>query len=352
MNKPPYIVTDSSISIIWEGVPYTVAKDSINYASLKQALLKSEYDSIPSLLSVKKRIEDFTYNNITVKNGEVFYGNMRLNGVVVKKLLHLLEDGLQDASSILNFITKLMKNPSNNSVEQLYTFLNYRELPLTAEGNVIAYKGVQNDFYSRRGNKSTVVLSGTVNDSGQILNTIGSTIEVQRNSVDDNKDNYCSNGLHLGSYDYAKDWAGTDGRLLMVEFNPVDAVSVPTDCECQKMRVCKYKVIREIPQEKRSDESPFQNSVYDTSKEVNIDDTDSDINDSYQYSETTILAIKNYVETRCGNSIPPTLKQIQSRLKGIHITCQEIAEICENKLEFVVHRDDDLPLSNSEVTVD
>ena len=141
MNKPPYIVTDSSISIIWEGMPYTVGKDSINYAPLKQALLKSQYDSIASLLSVKKRIEDFTYGNITVKNGEVFYGNARLNGVVVQKLLHLLEDGLQDASSILNFITKLMKNPSNNSVEQLYTFLSYRELPLTAEGNVIAYKG-------------------------------------------------------------------------------------------------------------------------------------------------------------------------------------------------------------------
>jgi len=352
MNKPPYIVTDSSISIIWEGMPYTVGKDSINYAPLKQALLKSQYDSIASLLSVKKRIEDFTYGNITVKNGEVFYGNARLNGVVVQKLLHLLEDGLQDASSILNFITKLMKNPSNNSVEQLYTFLSYRELPLTAEGNVIAYKGVQNNFYSQRGNKSTIVLSGVVNQSGQILNAIGDVIEVQRNCVDDNSSNHCSNGLHVGSYDYAKSWAGSDGRVLLVEFDPVDAVSVPTDCKFQKLRTSKYKVIREIPQENRTSEAPFQNSVYDTSGEVDIDNTNHNVDDSYKYDQTTILAIKNYVETRCENSSSPTLKQIQSRLKGIHITCQEIAAICEDELGFVIHWTGDVSPSNSLVTID
>ena len=29
---------------------------------------------------------------------------------------------------------------------------------------------------------------------------------------------------------------------MVVEINPADVVSVPNDCDCQKLRTCKYKV--------------------------------------------------------------------------------------------------------------
>ena len=46
-----------------------------------------------------------------------------------------------------------------------------------------------------------------------------------------------------GSYNYAKGYASNGGNLMVVEINPADVVSVPYDCECQKLRTYKYKVV-------------------------------------------------------------------------------------------------------------
>jgi hypothetical protein len=358
MNKPAYIVTSNAITVIWEGQPYTVNTDNPNYTGLKNALLNAEYDSIGRFLDIKKQIEDFSHGSIKVVAEKVYYGNYELKGFVIDKLLEFLRSGAKDAQPILNFIEKLMFNPSKNSVDQLYTFLSYKTLPLTETGNVIGYKGVDADYYSKHGNTNTIVITGTVNKNGCILNKVGETIEVARNSVDDNKDNHCSHGLHVGSYDYAKDWAGNDGHLMMVEFNPCDAVSVPTDCNFQKLRVSKYKVIGEVPFERiKETQAPLNEPYYNTDKEIDIDDPnycDDDcgcnISEGHNYSDSTYLAIKNYVEGRIEAGLPPTLKSIQSRLKGIFITCQEIKDICLD-LEFTVQEDDDTALSNSVVTI-
>jgi len=358
MNKPAYIVTSNAITVIWEGRPYMVNTDNPNYTGLKNALLNAEYDSIGRFLDIKKQIEDFSHGSIKVVAEKVYYGNYELKGFVIDKLLEFLRSGAKDAQPILNFIEKLMFNPSKNSVDQLYTFLSYKTLPLTETGNVIGYKGVNCLYYSHHGNKNTIVITGNVDANGRILNKIGEIIEVARNSVDDNKDNHCSHGLHVGSYDYAKDWAGNDGHLMMVEFNPCDAVSVPTDCNFQKLRVSKYKVIGEVPFERiKETQAPLNEPYYNTDKEIDIDDPnycDDDcgcnISEGHNYRDSTYLAIKNYVEGRIEAGLPPTLKSIQSRLKGIFITCQEIKDICLD-LEFTVQEDDDTALSNSVVTI-
>ena len=357
MNKPAYIVTSNAITVIWEGQPYTVNTDNPNYTGLKNALLNAEYDSIGRFLDIKKQIEDFSHGSIKVVAEKVYYGSYELKGFVIDKLLEFLRSGAKDAQPILNFIEKLMFNPSKNSVDQLYTFLSYKSLPLTETGNIIGYKGVDTDFYSKHGNKNTIVITGNVDANGRILNKIGETIEVARNSVDDNKDNHCSHGLHVGSYDYAKDWAGNNGHLMMVEFNPSDAVSVPTDCNFQKLRVSKYKVIGEVPFERiKETEAPLNEPYYNTDEEIDVDDEndcdnncDCNLNEGYNYSESTILAIRNYVEGRIEAGSPPTLKSIQSRLKGVSISCIEIREICL-ELGFTVQEDDDTALSNRLVT--
>jgi hypothetical protein len=142
----------------------------------------------------------------------------------------------------------------------------------------------------------------------------------------------------------------------MVEFNPSDAVSVPTDCNFQKLRVSKYKVIGEVPFERIKEEAPLNEPYYNTDEEIDVDDENDcdddcgcNINEGYNYSDSTYLAIKNYIEGRIEAGLPPTLKSIQSRLKGIHISCQEIKDICL-ELGFTVQNDDDTALSNSLVT--
>ena len=50
--------------------------------------------------------------------------------------------------------------------------------------------------------------------------------------------------------------------------------------------------------------------------------------DSYE-SDATRLAIRNYIENKHEDSTEPTVKQIQSRMKGTTLTSQEIIDIVE-----------------------
>jgi hypothetical protein len=145
------------------------------------------------------------------------------------------------------FWENLKKNPSYNSVRELYDFLSYKELPITEDGCFLAYRGLQEDFYSVRGNTSTKVLQGNVNSQGQIYNGVGEHIEVERNCVDDDRNNHCSFGVHAGSWQYASEWS--QGKMVVVKINPKDVVSVPSDYNCQKLRCCAYTVVSEVEAE-------------------------------------------------------------------------------------------------------
>ena len=351
MNRVPYNMSEDSITIFWEGKPYTIRKDNANFSAVKQALLDARYDDVGGLLDIKKAVEDFVEGDIEVRDEVVYYKGHRLHGVVVDKLLEMLRAGLKDSAPLTNFISRLQANPSANSVNELYSFLSYKSLSTTPEGKVLGYKGVQSDYWSTTGNADTIVIQGETNERHQILNEVGSTIEVARRCVDDNKDNHCSFGLHVGSYDYANDWAGQDGRLLVVEFDPEDAVSVPTDCNFQKLRVSKYRVVSDISDTRKELNKP----VYEANKPIygSNDDSDDfvedyDVDDSDWEQDSVRLMIRNYVENKHEQGEDPTLKQIQSRMKGESLSCREIASIVED-LGFEVGDDEEVPLSQQRV---
>jgi hypothetical protein len=225
-------------------------------------------------------VEAFADGELIVKNGAVYWNSNQLHGKVVDKLLELLESGMKVGNPFIKFVKNLLDNPSNNSVEELYDFLSYKSLPIDDDGYVLGYKGVCSDGWSKSGNTHTIVLQGEVNERGQIKNEVGDTIEVQRRSVDDNRQNSCSHGLHIGSFDYANSWA-SEGKLLLVRFNPRDAVSVPQDSECQKLRVCKYEVLEEIERDESEIKEPYY-GVYTNGfgKDSNEDnDYDEDYDD-------------------------------------------------------------------------
>ena len=310
MKKVPYTISDNSITIFWEGKPYTLRSDHANFKLAEKAILDARYDDLGDLLDISKAVENFVEGEIEVKDEIVYYKGHRLHGVVVDKLLDMLRSGMKDSAPLTNFITRLQANPSANSVNELYSFLSYKSLATTPEGRVLGYKGVQGDFWSSTGNADTIVVQGETNDRHQILNEVGSTIEVARRCVDDNKDNHCSFGLHVGSYDYANQWAGENGRLLLVEFDPQDAVSVPTDCDFQKLRVSKYKVISDITGTRKELDTP----VYEANKPIygsdendyldnedDYDDLDEDVDnfldsddDLDEYGEPKVTLPDNY----------------------------------------------------------
>ena len=349
MNKPAYIMRDESITVIVENRPYTVEKTHPNFLPLRKALLNGDYSDIPNLVSVPHVIKNMTRGSIRIENEKVFYKNYELHGVVVTKLIEMLKAGATDADPLLLFIERLMANPSANSVNELYTFLSYKNLPITPAGTFLAYKGVKNDFYSRQANKDTIVVQGKTDSTGAIFNVVGATIEVARRSVDDVKDNHCSFGLHVGSYDYANNWAGADGRLLLVEVDPADAVSVPTDANFQKLRTARYKVVADITPERKE----IPDAVYNYSDDCDgcdesCDDCESKTSYDKMFDELNAehdndfinLKIRNYIENSIEAGTHPSIKQIQSRMKDYSLSCELIEDIVTEELGYRVASDD------------
>ena len=389
MEKVPYNISDNAITIFWEGKPYTLRKDHANFKLARQAILDARYEDLGDLLDIAKSVENFVEGDIEVRDEVVYYKGNRLHGVVVDKLLEMLRAGMKDSAPLVNFITRLQANPSANSVNELYSFLSYKSLATTPDGKVLGYKGVQGDFWSTTGNADTIVVQGETNERHQIFNEVGATIEVARRCVDDNKDNHCSFGLHVGSYDYANSWAGEDGRLLLVEFDPQDAVSVPTDCDFQKLRVSKYKVISDITDTRKELNKPVYEAnkpIYGSDDDLDYDDDDSDfldeeLDDDYDMDQTDRdydksvddllakatkelnnssdiglsddelrdLQIRNYIENKLGKNEKVTINHVNS-LK----VCRDSNMICAKTYDLV--RDlgfqieqTDKPLSSLEV---
>lgn len=373
MREVPYIFNENSVTIFWDGKPYTIRKDHANYKSVEQAIIDGRYDDLEQHLDIARAVENFVEGDIEVKDEIVYYKGHRLHGVVVDKLLAMLRAGLKDSAPLTNFITRLQANPSANSVNELYSFMSYKMLANTPEGKVLGYKGVQSDYWSSTGNADTIVVQGETNERHQILNEVGATIEVARRCVDDNKDNHCSFGLHVGSFDYADGWAGADGRLLLVEFDPQDAVSVPTDCDFQKLRVSKYKVISDITDTRKELNTP----VYEANKPIygsndddccddddcdydcdddfvdleddenydldeygepkvtlpdNYDDDDYDMDQTDDDEENVKKSVELYLIKKHDLGIDPTLKNIADLriCKSNKVTCKKVVDIVES----------------------
>jgi hypothetical protein len=97
--------------------------------------------------------------------------------------------------------------------------------------------------------------------------------------VDDNPENGCSYGFHAGSIDYAGNFGGSDRRVVIVKINPEDVVSVPNDCECQKLRTAKYEVVADytgpLPKTYAESYDSTEDDIYEED-DVETDETDSD----------------------------------------------------------------------------
>ena len=86
-EKLAYNLSEDSITIFYDGKPYTIRKDNANFSALRSAIFEGRYDDVPELLDVKKAIQDFVEGDVEVRDEVLYYkGTHRLHGVVVDKL--------------------------------------------------------------------------------------------------------------------------------------------------------------------------------------------------------------------------------------------------------------------------
>lgn len=205
---------------------------------------------------------------VTVANGQVFFDGDPVDNVLTKQIVRFLNEGVSEWIPLVDFFENVAANPQEHSREQLYEWLDRRDFSIAAGGMIVGYRGLRADLTSVHSGPG-IVNGEAVN--GHLDNTPGNTIEMARSSVEFNPGLGCSYGLHVGTYDYAKSWS--NGGLVKVLVNPRDVVSVPTDCDAAKMRVCRYVVVEEIAAPVTS---AYDDYDYDKYDEFNDDDDTED----------------------------------------------------------------------------
>lgn len=202
------------------------------------------------------------------------YPNRPIFGYLSKAIMDFIEENLP-VNYLINFWEKCMQNPREEAVNELFQFLESNKIPITPEGNFIAYKKVtktknaksddskftglkldkQGNVRDTKGHfvgnplrqeyidylENTIEAQFVDSHTRSIKQSIGDVISMDRGLCDPSRENHCSTGFHYAGYEYAKNFSGN--AFIYVEVNPKDVTAIPNDYNYQKGRCCEYKII-------------------------------------------------------------------------------------------------------------
>jgi hypothetical protein len=260
----------SSITVLQKGRVYTATNTHPAFALIIEGAVKGD-ESVTELFDVQlatQKAFDKVSDRISIRNGELYVDGELVDNSLSNQIIRFQQEGINDFTPLVNFYEKVLTNHNGNSREQLFTWLNDRNFTITQDGDFIAYKGLTSEGKSVHSGKA--IVDGQPME-GQIPNAVGSIVEMPRGDVNADPFHGCSYGLHAGTWEYASTFAP---RVVKVKINPRDVVSVPRDCDFQKLRTCRYEILAEISN------PDYQALSYD-----NGDDWDNQVdeNDAWDY---------------------------------------------------------------------
>ena len=225
----PYLIQGSNITVIIGNQPHTISKTHITYERVKEAIKAGDWETVKDVIEPRKMVLNYGRGHVSIQGETLFWKDKELHSSLATRMITMLQEGFP-IEPMVAFMENLMANPSRQAVQELYGFLEKNNLPITPDGHFLAYKRVRGDYLDCH--------------SGTMDNSVGNVVEMERNEVDDNRNNTCSNGLHFCSHSYLSHFGGD--RTVIVKINPRDVVSIPSDYNDAKGRACRYEVIGEV----------------------------------------------------------------------------------------------------------
>jgi hypothetical protein len=262
----PFMFVDGNLTLVLNNKSYQVLPDHLNYKMIIDILPTATEEELLKVVDIQKAVATFSDGLVEIKDGQVTYEGEVVHGSISKRILEFMSKGLP-FQPLVNFLNNLMENPSMQSQKELYDFLEHEHLPVTEDGHFLAYKAVRGDFKDKY--------------RGVFDNSVGQVVKMQRAKVDDDRARGCSDGLHAGALNYVAGYGSVESgdRIVIVKINPRDVVSVPSDCNCEKLRTCRYEVVGEYQGELLK---PLYSSNFSYDEhEEEYDDEDYDVDESY-----------------------------------------------------------------------
>jgi hypothetical protein len=232
-----YIKSGDHLTVVFDnGETITVYESHTKYKEIVGALKAKDYDLVKRLASpaaaVKQKIAAVArrgYNTVELIDGVVYFNNQPLHNTLTDRIISMASEGF-DIEPMCKFLANLQDNPSYRAVNELYSFLEKGNLPITEDGHFLAYKKVRDDYKDVH--------------SGKFDNSVGQVVTMPRNQVNEDPNQTCSAGLHFCSRSYLDHFGGA--RVMILKINPADVVAIPRDYNDSKGRTCRYEVIGEL----------------------------------------------------------------------------------------------------------
>lgn len=213
----------------------TIQKSETYFTDIRNAIMDGcdESEIFKILKHQGKKFIEYLDNKVVFKDNTVYYKDIKFPQIIMEKLISLRDNGYK-FDYMLKFLDKLWENPNQKSRDDLFEFLEHKECPITEDGDFLSVKAVTSDFKDIRSKTKD--------------NRPGQLVKMKREDVNSDNTVDCGRGLHAGAIAYVKSYGdGNHDKYVLVKINPKHVVSVPKDCSCQKIRVCEYLVIKEIP---------------------------------------------------------------------------------------------------------
>lgn len=235
-NKAGFILTDRSLTLRWNDVTRTVDRNDSAFDTVLNYYREGKYDEALASASPAEKIVMYGNGLFGVLNGVVIIDGVEAPEELNREILTFIEQKLPP-EPLVKFVQRVRKNPSYRSVNQLWGFVKANSICLTEDGELVLYKrvlGPEKEYFD-------------IHTGHTHKNTPGETIRMPRNLVDDDPTSTCSHGLHVAAWEYAHKHFGstlaTSDVIMECLVCPSNVVSIPTDYNNAKMRVCEYTVL-------------------------------------------------------------------------------------------------------------
>lgn len=210
--------------IMQHAVP--VASPAFNTKNVdKQAEITDNSGNTPNSAPEEKGTDTI----IAVINNQVVPGVEKIESQFDKAVATGNTVGMQRFLDRLGSVAK----KRNHSANDLLKFMERGDLPIANDGSILIYKVL------RRKTDGVYVDCHTQ----KVPQKVGSYVCMDESLVDHNRNNECSNGLHVARRGYVRGFSGD--VCVLAKLAPEDVIAVPT-YDANKMRVCGYHIIFEL----------------------------------------------------------------------------------------------------------
>jgi hypothetical protein len=246
-----YMFLDKQLTLVLDGNPYEIDPGHPKFKEIVSRMQRPESETEheeaarcealyglvhADRLDLREAAAAVGIDDVTIEHGVVQVKGKAIHNSLTKRILELKSAGLP-YTGFIRFLVNLEQNPRKESREALFDFLEQGRFPLTEDGCFLGYKGVRKGTLTDKDGKEYETLVDC--HSGSYDMAPGNKHSMPWNAVDDNRNEACGAGFHVGTLGHARGYGDT---MIVVKVNPKDCVSVPL-YDRSKLRCCAYEVV-------------------------------------------------------------------------------------------------------------